>query len=417
VRANALGRTMDGVPSQLPDGEPMPDDGRLPENVVSGLGARPFSVYVHVPYCASRCGYCDFNTYTAAELGGGASQASYAHDSVAEMALARRVLGPAELPVTTVFFGGGTPTLLPVGDLAAMLSAIEDSFGLVPGAEVTIEANPESVDAASLAALRDAGFTRISFGMQSARPHVLAILDRRHTPGVPQQRVAQARAAGFTHVNLDLIYGTPGESDADWLASLRAAIEAGPDHVSAYSLIVEDGTRLAAAVRRGELAAPDDDVLADRYVMADETLTGAGFRWYEVSNWAQPGGECRHNLAYWRGDDWWGIGPGAHSHVAGLRWWNVKHPTAYAARLAQGSSPGQAREYLDVETQRVERVMLRLRLREGLDVRELDEAGLAAAAVQADVGLLDAEALRHGRAILTRDGRLLADAVVRRLLA
>ena len=264
--------------------------------------------------------------------------------------------------------------------------------------------------------LRAAGFNRISFGMQSAREHVLRILDRRHTVGAPQQRVAEAKAAGFDHVNLDLIYGTPGESDDDWRASLEAAISAGPDHVSAYSLIVEDGTALARRVGRGELAAPDDDVLADRYGIADAMLSEAGFSWYEVSNWAKPGGECLHNLAYWRGDDWWGIGPGAHSHVAGLRWWNVKHPTAYTARLEAGASPALARESLDAETRRVERVLLELRLSDGLDLHVLDAAGRAAAADQVGEGLLEAEAFERGRAVLTAPGRLLADGVVRRLL-
>jgi oxygen-independent coproporphyrinogen-3 oxidase len=245
---------------------------------------------------------------------------------------------------------------------------------------------------------------------------VLQVLDRRHTPGAPQQRVAEAKAAGFDHINLDLIYGTPGELDDDWQASLDAAVAAGPDHVSAYSLIIEDGTALARRVGRGVHAAPDDDVLADRYAIADAALSAADFSWYEVSNWAKPGGECRHNLAYWRGDDWWGIGPGAHSHVAGLRWWNVKHPTAYTARVQEGKSPALAREYLDVETRRVERVLLELRLAEGLDVEVLDAPGRAAAVEQGREGLLDAVALEAGRAVLTARGRLLADGVVRRLL-
>jgi len=401
----------------LPPGDPAPEDGALPPQIKTRVGARAFGIYLHVPYCASRCGYCDFNTYTAAELGETASQASYARDAITEIELARRVLGDAELPVNTVFFGGGTPTLLPPGDLAAMLRAIDDNFGLRPDAEITTEANPESIDARSLAELRAAGFTRISLGMQSVAPHVLAVLDRRHTPGAPQRRVAEARAAGFEHVSLDLIYGTPGESDDDWRASVRAAVEAGPDHVSAYSLIVEDGTRFAARVRRGELPMPDDDLLADRYLIADDLLTSSGFSWYEVSNWARAGGQCRHNLAYWRGDDWWGIGPGAHSHIAGLRWWNVKHPSAYASRLASGSSPAHARELLDDETRRVEDVMLRLRLSEGLDTAVLDDVGRKAASGEADAGLLDAAALARGRAVLTLRGRLLADGVVRRLLA
>ena len=403
------------MPSTLPDGEPVPPDGALPPDVRPGRA--PFSVYIHVPYCATRCGYCDFNTYTASELGGGASQASYARDAVREIEFARRVLGDVSLPVETVFFGGGTPTLLPVADLALMLRAVDDSFGLAPDAEVTTEANPESVDARSLNALREAGFTRISFGMQSVRPHVLAVLDRVHTPGAPALRVAEAKAAGFEHVSLDLIYGTPGESDDDWRASLDAALAAEPDHISAYSLIVEDGTRLAGRVERGELPRPDDDVLADRYLIADAALSAAGFGWYEVSNWSRRGGECRHNLAYWRSCDWWGIGPGAHSHVGGVRWWNVKHPTAYAARVTAGVSPGYARECLDASTRQVEAVMLQLRLSEGLSLDVLDLAGRRAVELEVADGLLDAAAFAAGRAVLTLRGRLLADGVVTRLLA
>jgi oxygen-independent coproporphyrinogen-3 oxidase len=254
--------------------------------------------------------------------------------------------------------------------------------------------------------------------MQSARQHVLAVLDRQHTPGRPEACVAEAHAAGFEHVNLDLIYGTPGESDDDWQASLDAVVGAGPDHVSAYALIVEEGTRLAARIKRGELPMTDDDVLADRYVQADETLAGAGYGWYEVSNWAtDSAAECRHNLLYWTGADWWGIGPGAHSHVGGVRWWNVKHPAAYADRLAADASPAHARELLDTETRRVERVLLELRLSDGLDLELLDEQGKTAAGQAAVDGLLEADALAAGRAVLTLRGRLLADAVVRRLLS
>jgi oxygen-independent coproporphyrinogen-3 oxidase len=286
---------------------------------------------------------------------------------------------------------------------------------LAADAELTTEANPESVDAAAIAELRAAGFTRISFGMQSVRPHVLAVLDRVHTSGRPAQCVAWAHAAGFEHVNLDLIYGAPGESDADWAQSLAAVVDAGPDHVSAYSLIVEEGTRLAARVRRGELPAPDPDVLADRYLMADQVLSGAGFGWYEVSNWA--GGEaarCRHNLLYWTDGDWWGVGPGAHSHRDGLRWWNVRHPREYAERLAAQASPEAGREVLTAEQRQLEHVMLRLRLRSGLAVDRVPDAG-AALARAADDGLLEAGELARGRAVLTLRGRLLADAVVRDL--
>jgi len=401
------------VPAALPDGEPVPDDGALPTSARAGLGTRPFGFYVHVPFCAARCGYCDFNTYTAAELGGGASQAAYADTVIGEVRLARRVLGEADLPVETVFFGGGTPTLLPAEDLGRILAAIEAEFGLAPGAEVTSEANPESIDPAYLHRLRGQGVNRLSLGMQSAVPHVLAVLDRRHSPGRAEVAVGWARDAGFESVSLDLIYGTPGESAPDWQASLAAALAATPDHVSAYSLIVEDGTALARRVARGELPAPDDDDLADRYEQADDAFAAAGLPWYEVSNWARPGAECRHNLGYWRGADWWGAGPGAHSSVGGVRWWNRMHPIAYAARLAAGCSPGQGRELLGPQERRVESLLLGLRLSAGLPLETLPAAETAACVQD---GLLAPADYVAGRAVLTRPGRLLADGVVRRLL-
>ncbi|MGW1174114.1 radical SAM family heme chaperone HemW [Kitasatospora sp. NPDC002543] len=408
------------MPSALPDGEPVPSDGSLPAHALDGLGSRPFGFYLHVPYCASRCGYCDFNTYTATELrssGAVASQETYADNVVAEIRLARKVLGDADLPVRTVFLGGGTPTLLPARDLVKMLAAVREEFGLAEDAEVTTEANPESVDPAYLAELREGGYNRLSFGMQSARPHVLKLLDRHHTPGRPEACVAEARAAGFEHVNLDLIYGTPGESDDDWRASLDAAIGAGPDHVSAYSLIVEEGTRLAARVKRGELPMIDDDVHADRYLIAEEALAAAGYSWYEVSNWATtPEGRCRHNELYWTGADWWGAGPGAHSHVGGVRWWNAKHPAAYAQALAEGRTPGLGREVLAEEDRRVERILLELRLVEGVSLDLLTAAGREAADRALADGLLAAGPHARGRAALTLQGRLLADAVVRDLV-
>ncbi|MGA5822088.1 radical SAM family heme chaperone HemW [Kitasatospora sp. NPDC094028] len=408
------------MPSALPDGEPVPSDGSLPAHALAGLGSRPFGFYLHVPYCASRCGYCDFNTYTATELrssGAVASQETYADNVVAEIRLARKVLGDTDLPVRTVFLGGGTPTLLPARDLVKMLAAIRDEFGLADDAEVTTEANPESVDPAYLAELREGGYNRISFGMQSARPHVLRLLDRHHTPGRPEACVAEARAAGFEHVNLDLIYGTPGESDDDWRASLDAAIGAGPDHVSAYSLIVEDGTKLAARVKRGELPMIDDDVHADRYLIAEQALSAAGFAWYEVSNWATaPEGRCRHNELYWTGADWWGAGPGAHSHVGGVRWWNAKHPAAYARALAEHRTPAQGREVLADEDRRVERILLELRLVDGVPLSLLTPTGREAAARALTAGLLAATPYEQGRAALTLQGRLLADAVVRDLV-
>ena len=310
-----------------------------------------------------RCGYCDFNTYTAEELGPaggapGASRATYAQAAVAEVRRARRVLGERDLPVSTIFFGGGTPTLLSPEDLGSVVAAAAQEFGLAPGVEVTTESNPDSVDAASLERLREVGINRVSFGMQSQVPHVLEVLDRTHDPRRVPAVVEWARAAGIEQVSLDLIYGTPGESQADWATSVEAAVACEPDHVSAYSLIVEDGTALARRVRRGELPMPDEDDLADKYALADERLVAAGLGWYEVSNWSTGAAtRCRHNLLYWTGGDWWGVGPGAHSHVGGVRWWNVKHPAAYADRIGADRSPAQAREVLGAEDRRVERVL------------------------------------------------------------
>jgi putative oxygen-independent coproporphyrinogen III oxidase len=388
----------------------------LPASALEGLGSRPFSVYLHVPFCTTRCGYCDFNTYTAAELGTspGASRTTYIDSAIAELDLAVRALGPAAPAVSTIFVGGGTPTLLAADDLGRFVDAVADRFGLAPDAEITTESNPESIDADGLARLVERGFNRISFGMQSAVPHVLATLDRVHSPGRPQQAIDEARTAGFTSTSLDLIYGTPGESLEDWRASLDHALDAAPDHLSAYALIVEDGTRLAARIRRGELPAPDDDDLADKYLLAEEILTAGGYAWYEVSNWARsPAARCRHNLGYWRGDDWWGIGPGAHSHVGGTRWWNVKHPAAYAQRLAQGVSPGYAREVLSPADRHVERVLLELRLAVGLERSVLTASEKTRIPAAVGSGLVDHAADRFS---LTLRGRLLADGVIRDLL-
>ncbi len=408
------------MPSVLPEGDPAPEDGSLPAPALAGLGARPFGFYVHVPYCTVRCGYCDFNTYTASELGDvpGASRATYADAAVAEIRHARRVLGDRDLPVDTVFFGGGTPTLLPPGDLTRIVAVIAEEFGLAADAEVTTESNPDSVSLADLALLREGGVSRVSFGMQSAVPHVLRVLDRTHDPRRVPQVVAWAREAGFDQVSLDLIYGTPGESLDDWRVSLEAALACDPDHVSAYALIVEDGTALARQVRRGLVPMTDDDDLADKYLLADDALESAGLGWYEVSNWARTSpAACRHNVGYWTGGDWWGVGPGAHSHVGGVRWWNVKHPTSYAVRVGQGLSPAHGREVLDADTRRVERVLLETRLRQGLPTGVLDEAGVAALPGQLARGLVEPGPLAAGRVVLTTRGRLLADGVVRDLLS
>ena len=392
------------MPSALPTGDPAPPDGRLRRTTLDAATGVRFGMYVHVPFCETRCGYCDFNTYTAAELGPGVSRGTYADTVLHEIRLAADVLGDGDVlgeripPVSTIFFGGGTPTLLPAEHLGLVIAEIGERFGLADDVEISTEANPETVTPGYFAKLREAGFTRVSLGMQSAVPHVLEVLDRRHRPGRPEAAVAEAHAAGFEHVNLDLIYGAPYETDADWQRSLDAAVAAEPDHISAYALVVEDGTALARQVNAGVVPAPDDDVLADRYVMADETLSAAGYEWYEVSNWARSdAARCRHNELYWSDDNWWGIGPGAHSHVSGVRWWNVKHPVRYTAMVEAGQSPAAGRETLDPVARYTERVMLGVRMRDGLPTEELTDAARGTLPQLASWGLVEHAAAAYGR--------------------
>ena len=379
---------------------------------------RDLSVYIHVPFCAVRCGYCDFNTYTATELGGGGSQREYPQVAMAEMDLVLaddRRAGYEYDAVSTVFFGGGTPTLLPADDLVAMLAHLRSLIPLAPGAEVTTEANPDSVTRASLARLADGGITRVSFGMQSAVPSVLATLDRTHDPERVPQAVAWAREAGLD-VSLDLIYGTPGETLADVETSVRAALACEPDHLSAYSLIIEGNTAMARHLRRGEIAEPDPDDMADKYELVDDLLAAEGMSWYEVSNWARtPAHRCRHNLAYWRGGDWWGIGPGAHRHRDGLRAGNVKHPSRYATMVRAGELPRAQSEHLTEAERALERIMLELRIVDGLPADAVAPEARAMIDVHVRRGHLDPDAAAAGRLVLTREGRLLADAVIRDL--
>jgi len=405
--------------AQLPKGEPAPADGLIP--VAFDSQENTFHAYVHVPYCLTRCGYCDFNTYTASELGGN-SRSEYFQQVISEIAFSRKVLGQSNVAgreLSTVFFGGGTPTLLEAKDLVQILSTLRNTFGITDGAEITTEANPDSVDREYLETLMDAGFNRISFGMQSAVPEVLAVLERTHNPENVAKNVAIAKELGF-ETSVDLIYGTPGESLEDWEFSLRNAIELGTDHISAYSLIVEPGTKLHRQIRAGEISQPDENLHADMYLLAEQLLTEAGFSNYEVSNWSR-GADFRskHNIAYWQSKDWWGYGPGAHSHVGGVRWWNVKHPAAYAERIAQNMSPALEREIVDAGNRDVEKVMLEARLSEGMDLNWLKEQGYADAEVVSSLiadALVDAKQVFSGRLALTLKGRLLADMVVRKLL-
>lgn len=396
--------------ARLPDGDLAPTDGALGADALAQLAAAPLGIYLHVPYCATRCGYCDFNTYVAGE--DGAAQSGYLDAVRSELELAARVLGDVGRPVDTVFVGGGTPTILPADDLASILAAVRDQFGLASHAEVTTEANPESVDPAKLTALLEAGFTRISLGMQSAVPSVLKVLDRVHTPGRAEEAAREARDAGFEQISLDLIYGAPGESADDWRRSLDAALGAEPDHISTYSLIVEPGTRMAAQVSRGEFEVPEEDVIVDRFETAERVLAEAGMDWYETCSWArEDSARCRHNLGYWSGGNWWGVGPGAHSHVGGVRWWNVLHPRQWMRRLELAESPAAARELPGDEESRLETVMLGLRLRTGVELARLTEAGRLAARRQLELGMLEPADHADGRAVLTLRGRLMADPV------
>ena len=374
----------------------------------------PFGLYIHVPFCSSRCGYCDFNTYTPSELGGEDLVSGYlsALEKELEQAAAR-----VNRPAQTVFIGGGTPSLLGAEGLARILDRVRNTFGLAGGAEVTTESNPESTSPEFFAGLKEAGFTRISLGMQSASPSVLQVLERAHTPGRAFDAAREARAAGFDHVNLDMIYGTPTETDADVERTLEKVLATGVDHVSAYSLIVEDGTRMARKIDKGLLPAPEEDTLARRYNLIAATLEDAGYDWYEVSNWAKPGGECQHNRIYWVDGNWWGAGPGAHSHLGDERFFNVKNPRRYIAELEAGRLPVKDSETLTPAQRHTEKVMLGLRLREGIPQAWLGDAAAHAIAGFIDRGLLErAEDDAGVRIRVTKAGRLLADGIITDLL-
>lgn len=402
-----------------PEGLPAPSDGQLPASVRDGAEGRTLSLYVHVPYCSVRCGYCDFNTYAADDFGEGVNRFTYAQDAVAELRLAAEILrrqGLPRRPWHSVFFGGGTPTRLDAADLATILQEAVALFGLEEGAEVTTEANPDSVTLEDLRLLREAGFTRVSFGMQSAVPRILEVLDRTHAPANVPKVVQWAKEVGL-ETSVDLISGAPGETLEEWQASVEAAISYAPDHVSAYSLIVEPGTKLAAQIRRGEYQEVDEDTQADMYLLADRLLAEAGYHWYEVSNWSRSRqSRSEHNLSYWRNQDWWGVGPGAHSHINGVRWWNTKHPLPYSLKVREGLSPAAAREILEPRTRYVEDVMLGVRVAEGFPVERLEPSGRENLEWLVGQGLLDPEALEQGIVRLTLQGRLLGDAVVRDLL-
>lgn len=376
------------------------------------------SFYVHIPYCVKRCGYCDFNTYTPSELREGGTLETVSGDYI-DAVLREIDIAYAQAPeqgVPTIFFGGGTPSLLPPRDLGRVISSIKEKWNVPPDAEVTLEANPDSVDAAKLAELRAAGFNRISFGMQSALPHVLQVLDRTHNPENIALVVKAARDAGFESISLDLIYGTPGETLGNFRTSVESALSLGVDHLSAYALIVETGTKLAAQIKRGELSMPNDDLMADMYLLVDELCEKVGMSWYELSNWSKPNHESRHNIAYWRNANWWGLGPGAHSHIEGTRWWNMKHPTAYKNALFGGGSPVQESEKLTVQQKLDEAIMLSIRMRGGIPLSNLSQAQRGKVAEYRQSGHLDSTRWEEGTLQLTPNGRLIADRIVRELV-
>ena len=375
------------------------------------------SFYVHIPYCLKRCGYCDFNTYTPAELREGASLEMVSNDyidAVLREINVAHLQAPGSVP--TIFFGGGTPSLLPAKDLGRVITAIKERWELSVDCEITLEANPDSVDDAKLSAFLEAGFNRISFGMQSAVPHVLQVLDRTHNPDNVARAVVGARRAGFESVSVDLIYGTPGETLEDWHTSASAAIGLGVDHLSAYALIVESGTKLAAKIARGELSMPNDDLMADMYLLVDSLAESSGMSWYELSNWAKPGHESRHNIAYWKTSNWWGLGPGAHSHLNGVRWWNVKHPSAYKSALFSGQSSIQDQEQLTSLQMRDEKIMLSIRMREGIELSTLSSEQVGRVKGYRQSGHLSERKWQAGSLQLTPQGRLIADRIVRELV-
>ena len=375
--------------------------------------------YIHIPYCVKRCGYCDFNTYTPAELQltEGLTQISnsYIDLLVKEIEFARNQVGESAI-VPSIFFGGGTPSLMEASDIKRVITAISKQFKLDPIAEVTLETNPDTVTKEKLKQFYDAGVNRISFGMQSSVPHVLKTLDRTHNPENLPQVTKWATEVGFKEISVDLIYGTPGESKQDWQQSIDSALALPISHISAYALIVEEGTKLAAQIKRGEIAKPDDDLTAEKYIMADKAFTIAGFYWYELSNWAKPNSQSKHNLAYWLGHNWWGAGPGAHSHINGKRFWNVKHPNLYKQKIQANETVILDSEVLKGSQIESERLMLSIRLPQGLEKNTLNNQQILELTDYVNSGHLDQENWNLGRATLTLDGRLIADRIVREIL-
>lgn len=367
------------------------------------------SFYIHIPYCVKRCGYCDFNTYTPTELRENGTLQSVSEgfiDSlISEVSFAART---STTTIPTIFFGGGTPSLMPAKELGRVIDLLKQRWEFTPDIEVTMECNPDTLTLQSLEEYRQIGINRISMGMQSANTSVLKTLDRTHNPENVAKSIESARIAGFENISLDLIYGTPGETLEQWEETVKTSLTYGTDHLSAYALIVEDGTKLSAKIKRGEIDKPDDDLMAQMYLSIDKLASSAGLQWYELSNWGRP---AEHNLVYWRNQNWWGLGPGAHSHIDGVRWWNVKHPSKYQEKLTSFESPMQDREVLTNSQKADEKLMLQIRLRDGIAADDLNESQLAK--LQNYQGAIE----RIGdKLVLTPSGRLIADRIVRELI-
>ena len=390
----------------LPEGDPAPIVGELPNK--GDLKSKPFSLYVHVPYCAKRCGYCDFNTYVPSELDKDDQIQSWLTSAIKELDLIKKVT-KQDLVIDTIFFGGGTPSLLEPEVINEFLENVSRRYSLKPKIEITLEANPDTITQEKSDYWLASGINRISIGMQSSTKNVLQTLDRTHNPENVLNSVKILKDAGFINYSLDLIYGTPGESLEDWDKTLNDALALEPPHISAYSLVIEPGTKMGAQLNRGEISNVSDDDAADKYSLAEQVFSSHKYEWYEISNWSRSEMQCQHNLNYWRGNNWWGIGPGAHSHINGVRWWNEKLPKNWREKLTRNQSPALAREILSERQIKDEKLMLLSRLRTGIKSKEVKSSARNSLIEQ---GLIYEES---ENIVLTLKGRLLADVVFRHL--
>lgn len=378
---------------------------------------RPFRLYVHVPFCRKRCGYCNFNTFTSYSLAPGFDRSTYPSLLEKEMEKAKKWQEEYKIPLkpaSSVFFGGGTPTLLSPGQLSQILEAVRRTWGIEEGAEISVEANPDSVEGKELFELKRAGFTRVSFGIQSWEPRILKVLDRTHSPEAAWRAVRKARKAGLS-CSADLIYGSPSEKRKEWIKTVRFTSALGLDHVSCYALSIYPRTKMGRQLEKGEIRQESDSSQAADYEIADSLLSRRGYKWYEVSNWAREGKECLHNLGYWKNDDWLGLGPGAHSHFSNLRFWDFSRPGAWAGTLQEGLLPWEG-EILSDREMKEEEIFLGLRLRSGLDLEKLQKQ--AGAKIQNGPGpsLYGLAVLKGGVLFPTRRGRLLNDFLIRSVM-